>query len=163
MNRGRIIGAAIAAALLVGAAVLRGWPIDTPQGTPGPQPATVPPTTASIEGRIALAADSGPVPDGTTVVVYAYAAEGAPGLQALQLPLAVLRWPASALPLDFKLDDSQAPNTEHRLSRMQQLVIGARLGQGGEALAQVGDWVAVSQRVAPGTQGVQLVLQPPPK
>jgi cytochrome c-type biogenesis protein CcmH len=91
--------------------------------------------------------------------VYAYAADG-PQAQ----PLAVVRRPVSELPLDFKLDDSLAAKPQQqRLSQTPKILIGARLGPGGESLAQVGDWLAASQAVAPGARGVRLVLLPPPK
>jgi len=145
------MGAAVAGAMLLGVAAAVLWPTDDPLPAATPEPA------ARIDGRVSLAPGSGPAPEGSTVVVYAYAVDG------LQMPLAVLRRPATALPLDFRLDDSLAVSAEHHLSDVQQLVVGARLGVGGEALSQVGDWLAGSQKVAPGAQGVQLVLQPPPR
>ena len=154
MIRRRLTVAAVAAAVLLGAAALVWWPAS------GPQNAAAPAASAQLDGRVTLAPGSGPVPEGAMVVVYAYAIDSP---QVPQVPLAVLRRPASALPLDFKLDDSLAQNAEHRLSLVRQLVIGARLGPGGEPLAQVGDWLAGSQTVAPGAHGVHLVLQPPPK
>jgi len=151
MSRGRLMGAAVAGAMLLGVAAVVYWP-------PGALlPAATPQPAARIDGRVSLAPGSGPAPEGTTVVVYAYAIDGP------QVPLAVLRRPATALPLDFRLDDSLAVSAGHHLSSTQLLVIGARLGVGGEALSQVGDWLAGSQKVAPGAHGVQLVLQPPPR
>ena len=151
MSRGRFVVSAVAAAvLLVGAGAVF-WPGGPPPSAPAPAPA------ARIEGRVSLAPGSGPVPEGSTVVVYAYAVDGP------SVPLAVLRRPVTALPLDFRLDDSLAETAENHLSGVQQVVIGARLGVGGEALSQVGDWLAGSQKAAPGAQGVQLVLQPPPR
>ena len=152
MNRGLLVGAAVAAAVLLGAAAVVWWPPAS-----GPQSGGAPAAAAQIDGCVTLAPGSGPAPEGATVVVYAYAVDGP------QMPLAVWRRPASALPLEFKLDDSLAQTPEHRLSGVRQLVIGARLGPDGDALAQVGDWLAGSQTVAPGAHGVQLVLQPPPK
>lgn len=151
MSRGRFVGVAVVAAVLLGVAAV----VWRPAG--GPQTVVAPPASAQINGRVTLAPGNGPVPEGATVVVYAYAVDGP------QVPLAVWSRPASALPLEFKLDDSLAQTPEHRLSGVQQLVIGARLGPGGDALAQVGDWLAGSQTVAPGAHDVQLVLQPPPK
>jgi cytochrome c-type biogenesis protein CcmH len=151
MSRGRLIAAAVAVAGAGGLAVALWW---SPAARP---PTAVPPAAERIEGRVVVAPGAGPVPAGATVVVYAYSIDGA------QAPLAIFRQPATALPLEFRLDDSLAPGAEHRLSGVRQLVIGARLGAGGDALSQVGDWLAASQKVAPGTQGVQLVLQPPPK
>lgn len=152
MNRGLVVGAAVAAAVLLGAAAMVWWPLAS-----GPQNAAAPSAAAQIDGRVTLAPGSGQVSEGAMVVVYAYAVDGH------QVPLAVLRRPASALPLDFTLDDSLAQNAAHRLSQARQLVIGARLGPGGEALARVGDWLAASQTVTLGSRGVRLVLQPPPK
>ncbi len=144
------MGAALAAAAVLGVAAAS-WLTGAPplrRGQLAPE---------RIDGRVTLALESGPVPEGSTVVVYAYAIDGRKEL------LAVLRRPATTLPLDFRLDDSLALSAEHRLSGVRQVVIGARLGTGGDALAQVGDWLARSQNVVPGAQGVQLVLHPPPK
>jgi cytochrome c-type biogenesis protein CcmH len=149
MSRGRFIAAAVAVAAAVGVAAL--W------RSPSVPPTAVPPAAERIEGRVVVAAGAGAVPESAMVVVYAYSIDGS------QAPLAIFRQPATALPLDFRLDDSLAPSAEQRLSGTRQVVIGARLGTGVDALSQVGDWLAASQKVAPGTQGVQLVLQPPPK
>lgn len=148
----RVAAVVLAGALLLGAAAVVWWPT-----TPGPPQVATAQASVQIDGRITLAPGNEPVPAGAMVVVYAYAVEGS------QVPLAVLRRPASALPLDFKLSDSLAPNPEHYPSQARQLVIGARLGSGGDTLAQVGDWLAASQAVAPGAHGVQLVLRPPPR
>lgn len=152
MNRGRLIGATVAGAVLLGGAAAVLWPAGAP-----PLVQQMPEPAARIDGRVSLALGSGPVPEGAMVVVYAYAVDGPTA------PLAALRRPATALPLDFSLDDSLGASAEHRLSSAQQLVIGARLGAGGEALSQVGDWLAGSQMVTPGARGVELVLQPPPR
>lgn len=120
---------------------------------------TAPParTGAQIVGRVDLAAGVAPPALSTDamLVVYAYALDGP------RQPLALLRRPASVLPLDFRLDDSLAPNPAYRLSQAPQIVVGARLGPGDAALAQPGDWIAPAQTVALGTHGVRLVLQPP--
>jgi hypothetical protein len=152
MSRGRFVGAALAIAMSFGVVAALWW-----WQAGAPPPVAAPLALERIDGGVTLAPGSGPVPQGSTVVVYAYAIDGR------QAPLAVLRMPATSLPLDFRLDDSLAQNAEHRLSSVRQVVIGARLGTGGDALSQVGDWLARSQNVAPGAQGVQLVLHPPPK
>lgn len=156
-RNGFVVSAVAAAVVAIGAAVVY-WPNGSPPSAQAPAPLAQAPASASrIEGHLSIAPGSEPIPEGSTVVVYAYAIDGP------QAPLAVLRRPASALPFDFSLDDSSAEKAEHRLSNAQQVVIGARLGVGGEALSQVGDWLAGSQKVVPGAQGVQLVLQPPPR
>lgn len=152
MSRARWMGAAAPAAAVAVLAAGLWWPRDDkPAAVSAPSAAHV------VAGRISLAPGAGPVPEGANVVIYAYATDGP------QAPLAVWQRPASALPLDFRLDDSLGQPGGPRLSQVRQLIVGARLGPGGEALAQVGDWLAGSQTVAPGSLTVQLVLQPPPK
>jgi cytochrome c-type biogenesis protein CcmH len=113
---------------------------------------------AQVVGRVELdAATSAPRwPADAQVVIYAFALDGP------RLPLAVLRRPASALPLDFKLDDSMAPNPAYRLSQAPQLIVGARLGAGDGVATQPGDWTAAVP-VTLGSHGVRLVLQPVPR
>jgi cytochrome c-type biogenesis protein CcmH len=156
MDRSRRLRPALAGAGAVAAALAVAWWATTVPTSPQP-PAAVPGAAAVIEGRVVLADANARVPADATVVVFAYALDGP------QVPLAVLRRPARALPLEFRLDDSLAPSAAHRVSQVSQLVIGARLGPGAEPLAQVGDWIAGSKTVAPGAKGVQLTLQPPPK
>lgn len=134
---------------LVAAAVAWWWP-----GGSAPPPAApmAAPPAALVQGRIALAPGSGPAPESGMVVVYAYATDGA------QAPLAVWRGPAAALPAEFRLERGAAPGAS---TGAGELIIGARLGPGGEPLAQVGDWLAGSQKLVPGAQGVQLLLLPP--
>lgn len=102
-----------------------------------------------------LAPDISPstLPAGAQVVVYAYALDGP------RVPLAVLRRPASSLPLEFALTDDLAPNPAFRISLAPRLVVGARLGMGEAASPQPGDWIAASQTVAANERGVRLVLQ----
>lgn len=109
--------------------------------------------SAEVAGRVELAADAqATLPPSATVVVYAYALDGP------RVPLAVLRRPAEALPFEFKLDDSLAPNPAFRLSQAPRLVVGARLGPGDAPSPQPGDWLAPSQTVPADATGVRLVL-----
>ena len=111
----------------------------------------------TIVGRVELGADANagpPLPRDAMVVVYVYALDGP------RLPLAVFRRPAAALPLEFRLDDTMAPNPAYRLSQAAQLVLGARLGRGDGVAALAGDWEAIPQTVLPGAQAVRVVLQP---
>jgi len=151
VRAGRVAAVGIGAAALAAAAIF--WFAARP-----PQPTAVPRVVAQLVGRVEVAtaaAMPAAFPPDAMVVVYAYALDGP------RLPLAVWRRPASALPLDFRLDDSLAPNPAFRLSQAAQLVVGARLGPGDASAVQAGDWVAPSQNVALGSHGVRLVLQPP--
>lgn len=151
MKAGRV-GALVVGAVALGTVALFWWAARAPQATPAAA-STRP--ASQVVGRVELAAGALAPPADATLVVYAYALDGP------RLPLAVLRRPAAALPLDFKLDDSLAANPAFRLSQATQLTVGARLGSGDAAAAQPGDWIAPSQTVALGTHGVRLVLQPP--
>ncbi len=107
----------------------------------------------AVSGRVqiapALAARIGPA---DTLFVFARAAQGQ------RMPLAILRRTADARGLDFRLDDSMAMAPELRLSGFAQLVIGARISRSGQATPQPGDLVGLSSPVAPGTTGVQVLI-----
>lgn len=150
MRVGRTAAFAVGAVALAAAAIF--WWAARP-----PQPGPTPRAAAQVVGRVEVAAGAATAswPTGAMVVVYAYALDGP------RLPLAVLRRPAAALPMDFKLDDSLAPNPAFRLSQAAQLVVGARLGSGDASAAQPGDWLAEPQTVMTGAHGLRLVLQPP--
>jgi cytochrome c-type biogenesis protein CcmH len=75
-----------------------------------------------------------------SLFVYAQAPQGPP------MPLAVVRKPASELPLTVQLDDSQAMLPNHRLSNYDQVMITARISHSGQATPQPGDLIG---RVGP--------------
>ncbi|MCW5634900.1 MAG: hypothetical protein KIT17_16315 [Rubrivivax sp.] len=151
-----LLGAMLVAAVVLAVAALF-W--SASRTTPTAAPAVAPRAGAQVVGRVELAAGAPSPPARATLAVYAYALDGP------RLPLALLKLPAAgaALPLDFKLDDTLAPNPAYRLSQAVQVVVGARLSIGGGDGdgAQPGDWLAQPQTVALGTHGVRLVLQPP--
>jgi len=70
-----------------------------------------------------------------SLFVYAQAPQGPP------MPLAVVRKPASELPLTVQLDDSQAMLPNHRLSNYDQVMITARISHSGQATPQPGDLI----------------------
>lgn len=73
------------------------------------------------------------VAPGDTVFVYARAVDGPP------MPLAVVKRPASELPLIVTLDDTQAMMPDMSLSRFDTVRVGARVSRSGNALPQSGD------------------------
>jgi cytochrome c-type biogenesis protein CcmH len=152
--RPALVGAAAVGALVLGVAALF-W---SATRSPPPAPPGEPRRAAQIVGRVELPATGLAAPPAqATLVVYAYALDGP------RLPLAVLHQHtgSAAFPMDFKLDDTLAPNPAFRLSQAVQLVVGARLGAGEGVAAQPGDWLAAPQTVPLGTHGVKLVLRPP--
>ncbi|MEL6750281.1 MAG: tetratricopeptide repeat protein [Pseudomonadota bacterium] len=87
-------------------------------------------------------------------VVYVYAkADSGP-------PLAVSKHTVADLPLTIQLDDSQAMMPQHKLSQHIQVLVGARISQSGQAIAQSGDLISteVAVRAAQQTNPVALVI-----
>lgn len=110
---------------------------------PGPQ----------IAGRVRIAAAlAAQVAPTDTVFVFARAVEGP------RMPLAIRRYPASALPLEFTLDDSTAMSPELRLSKFERVVVGARVSKSGNATPQPGDLLTQSEPLAPGRRDLELVI-----
>lgn len=89
---------------------------------------------ASIRGRVSLApALAARVSPDDTVFVFARAVSGP------RAPLAILRRPASALPFDFSLDDSQSMAPQLKLSAFPEVIVGVRVSRSGNALPASGD------------------------
>lgn len=93
------------------------------------------------------------IPQGATLFIYAKAADS-PGP-----PLAVLRQPASAWPVAFKLDDSLAMIPSRRLSQFDRVIVEARISRTGQAAASTGDLFARSAVLKPaGSKKLSLVI-----
>ena len=107
----------------------------------------------ALSGRVSVApALAARVAPTDTVFVFARAAEGP------RMPLAIRRFPASALPLDFTLDDATAMSPELKLSRVDRVVVGARISKSGDALPRSGDLLTQTEPLAPGRAGLELVI-----
>ncbi|MEK8030179.1 tetratricopeptide repeat protein [Ideonella sp. DXS29W] len=122
-------------------------------GMPAPANDTPAAGGEAIRGRVelapALANQAGP---DDTVFVFARPSEGA------RMPLAILKKRVRDLPFEFTLDDSLAMSPQARLSQSAQVVVGARVSKSGQAMPQPGDLQGLSAPVAPGAQGVALVI-----
>ncbi len=107
----------------------------------------------AIRGRVelspALTAQAGPE---DTVFVFARPAAGS------RMPLAILKKRVRDLPFEFTLDDSLAMSPQARLSQASQVVVGARVSKSGQAMPQPGDLEGLSAPVAPGANGLKLVI-----
>ena len=114
--------------------------------------ASTPPAVpaASVSGLVeldpALKAKAAP---GDTVMVIARV----PGTR---MPVAVLRAPATSLPLKFSLDDSLAMSPQARISGASTVEIEARISKSGMAQAEPGDLVSAVQTVKVGANGIAL-------
>lgn len=85
------------------------------------------------------------------VFVFARARQGSP------MPLAVERLQARDLPTTITLDDGDAMMPTARLSSVSEVVVGARISKSGQAMAQSGDFEAISFPVDPQS-GAQVEL-----
>lgn len=85
-------------------------------------------TGAQVFGNLQLSASSQAIVLPTdTVFIFARAVGGPP------MPVAVLQRPASDLPLDFLLNDSQAMSADMKLSNFEQVIVTARISRSGVA------------------------------
>jgi len=104
----------------------------------------------SVSGTVELAAAlKGKAAPGDTVMVIARPV-------GARMPVAVLRVPASQLPLKFTLDDSLAMSPQARISAAGQVEVEARISRTGLAQSASGDLVSEVQTVKVGAADVAL-------
>ena len=108
---------------------------------------------ANVTGRVSLdPALKSKVASGDTLFIYARA-EGGP-----RMPLAVIRASAGELPREFKLDDSMSMAPNMTLSSAKSVRVEARVSRSGNAIGQPGDLIGASNPIAPGAQGVMIMI-----
>jgi cytochrome c-type biogenesis protein CcmH len=106
--------------------------------------------TASVTGTVELdAALKGKASAKDTIMVIARA----PGMR---MPLAVLRVPATQLPLKFTLDDSLSMSPQAKLSGASEVEVEARISKSGQAMPEPGDLFSSVQTVKVGAKDVTL-------
>jgi cytochrome c-type biogenesis protein CcmH len=121
-----------------------------PAATPAPAAAAA---AAALTGEVRLSpALAARVAAGDTLFVFARAAQGP------RLPLAIVRRPVGDWPAAFSLDDSMAMAPNLKLSGFDQVVVSARISRSGNATPQPGDLIGQSAAVAPGVQGLRIVV-----
>lgn len=104
-----------------------------------------------VRGQIILAPElQAKLAPGDTLFVFARPVQGP------RMPLAVLRVAATASPLAFALDDSQAMAPELRISMHEQVVVEARISRTGQAMPQSGDLQGSSGPVASTSAQLQI-------
>lgn len=89
---------------------------------------------------------------GDVLFVFARPADGS------RMPVAILRAKGEAFPFRFTLDDSSAMSPAARLSAQGKVIIEARLSKSGDATPKKGDLRGASGAVAPGTTGVEILV-----
>lgn len=77
-------------------------------------------------------------------------------LPGTRMPMAVLRAPASQLPLKFTLDDSLAMNPESLISNTAEVEVEVRISKTGMAMPEPGDLLSKAQVVKVGAKGLKL-------
>jgi hypothetical protein len=99
-------------------------------------------TGAQIFGNVKLSPDALDIVQATdTVFIFAKAVNGPPA------PLAILQRPASELPIDFLLNDSQSMIEGMKLSAFNEVVVTARITRGGDATVALRGLEAKSETV----------------
>lgn len=108
---------------------------------------------AGISGQVEIApALRNRLQPGDTLFIIARTPQGP------RLPLAVLRMPATAGPIDFTLTDAQAMAPDHKLSGQPQVVVEARVSRSGNAMPQAGDLTGRTAAMGNTARGVRVVL-----
>ena len=97
----------------------------------------------------ALAKQAAP---GDVLFVFARPADGS------RMPVAIQRVKAESFPLRFTLDDSTAMSPAAKLSTQGKVIVEARLSKSGDATPKKGDLRGVSTAVAPGTTGLEILI-----
>lgn len=108
---------------------------------------------STVSGRVDVAPELKDKLAPTDIVfIFARAATGP------KMPLAILRKPASELPIDFKLDETMAMMPGMSLANYQDVVIGARISKAGNAVPQSGDLEGSVNSVHVGAQNLVVTI-----
>lgn len=116
------------------------------------RPAAQADATRSVQGTVELAPalQARAKPD-DTVFIFARPSEGS------RMPLAILKRQVRDLPYAFTLGDGDAM-AGAKLSDARQVVVGARVSKGGQAMVAPGDLQGLSKPVAVGERGLRVVI-----
>lgn len=119
----------------------------------GKRPAAVPAGNVSaVSGTVTVSPKlNAKVAPQDTVFIVAKGPEGGP-------PLAVQRFKAADLPVQFKLDDSSAVMPGRTISQASEVVVSAKVSRSGQAEAQAGDLYGAPRKVKVGTSNLNLEL-----
>jgi cytochrome c-type biogenesis protein CcmH len=107
---------------------------------------------ATIQGTVDLApALKGKVSDKDVVFLFARSGQGG-------APVAAIRAPASAFPMEFELNDSMAMSADNRLSNFKEVTLTARVAKSGDVKGAAGDLEGTAKLVKVGSKNVKLVI-----
>jgi cytochrome c-type biogenesis protein CcmH len=106
-----------------------------------------------VRGQITIAPElQAKLAAGDTLFVFARPVQGP------RMPLAVMRVAATAGPVPFALNDSQAMAPELRISMHEQVVVEARISRTGQAMPQSGDLQGTTGPVASNSAQLQIKI-----
>jgi len=121
--------------------------------TPAAGPASAADAGGRVGGTVTLSADlRAKVGPEDSVIIFARAAEGS------RMPLALTRVLAKDLPKKFSLDDSMAMSPDFRLSKFEEVIVGARVSKSGSPMPQKGDFEGLSKPVKVGRGDVAITI-----
>ena len=153
------IARSVQSSLQEAAQLERGGPAAAPAAAQAQAPATPPSGSGSavagqrVSGQVSLGAElKAQVAPGDTLFVYARAVDGP------RMPLAIVKRQAGELPYTFQLDDSMAMAPNFKLSGFPRVVIEARISKSGQATPQSGDLLGQVGPVAPGAEGLRIII-----
>ncbi len=107
---------------------------------------------AAVSGHVELAANlKTQAAPGDTVFILARGDDG-------PMPLAVLRVRVADLPMDFRLDDSNAVMPTRTISSAKSVRVEARVAKGGDAQSKPGDLSGTVGPVKPGAKGLRIKI-----
>jgi cytochrome c-type biogenesis protein CcmH len=107
---------------------------------------------AAVSGRVELAANLKTQAAPSDTVFILARGEGAP------MPLAVLRVRVADLPMNFRLDDSNAVMPTKTISSAKSVRVEARVAKGGDAQSKPGDLSGTSGLVKPGAKNLRIKI-----
>ncbi len=106
-----------------------------------------------VGGTVTLSAElRAKVAPEDSVIIFARPAEGS------RMPLALTRVQAKDLPKKFSLDDSMAMSPDAKLSKFDEVIIGARVSKSGSPMPQKGDLEGLSKPVKVGRGDVAVTI-----
>ena len=108
---------------------------------------------AQVAGTVTLSADlRAKVSPDDSVIIFARPADGS------RMPLALARVQAKDLPKRFTLDDSMAMSPDFRLSKYEEVIVGARVSKSGSPMPQKGDLEGLTKPVKVGRGDVAVTI-----
>lgn len=76
-----------------------------------------------------------------------------------RMPVAVLKTPVTAFPINFVLNDALAMSPNALISQMPEVSVEVRISKTGMAMPEAGDLISLSQTIKVGTTNARLIIE----